>query len=1168
MRFRLNPAVVSLLYAAFASAWIVASSALVDLGVEDPALQGRIELAKGLAFVVVTSLLLFLLLRSMAKGDLAQGPLSTGHIPAPWRQLVPLLALLTLTVPLVGLVVYVLEAKKDERDATADLEVIAGFKTRQIESWLAERHGDASALAYSQGFIERLEKLQATGDEHSGAMILDRLVSLKQAFAYDSIALFDSLGRPLLAVGTPPVQDEALRARVRMAAASGAVQMSDLHRDDLGNTHLYFMVPLGRKGLLEAAGVALLHIDPKQFLFPLVESWPTLSQSGETLLVRREGDTVVYLNELRQLKGTTLTLKVPLGNARLPAAAAAREGGAGTFKGVDYRGASVLAAWQPVAGTDWKILAKLDREEVLAPARATALWAGGVMAAAAIALAAIALLLFRQQHLARLLATRLQADSLLKQFYDLPFVGMAITSPDSKRWLNFNDRLCEILGYARDELAQKTWPEMTHPADLGLDLGEFERVMKGEIDGYSMQKRFLRKDGSTVLAQMDIKSVRTPEGAVDYFVCMVEDITERVAAQAKALRLGRLYKTLGECNAAVVRCQSEAELFAEVCRASVASGGLAMAWIGKVDPATRLVIPVAAFGKSVEYLDGIRISVDPADPNGLGPTGTAIRENSAFWCQDFANDPRTAPWRERAVQYGWGASAGLPLTCGGVTVGALTLYDPEPNTLDEETRDLLLRIARDVSYGLGNFEREAARKRATQALQEAQARIESIMSTVDQVLWSADAGTGQVLYLNAAAAKVYGRPVGDFFASPRLWFECIHPGDIGVAAESDRRARETGSSEAQFRILHPGGKVRWIANRAWMVRDEAGRPLRMEGVVSDITAQKEAEMALLESEARFRGIVEQSIAGLYIAQDHKLAYANPRLMEIFGYEESAGVIGRDVLSFFAEGDRDRIEAMILQRMEGGVPSIHYTATGLRKDGTPIEVGVHGALATYQGRPAIIGLMQDITEKKRAEDQAARYLAQLQNALTHTVEVATALSEMRDPYTAGHEKRVAEISVAIAAELGWDERRIEGLRIAGYVHDIGKITVPSEILAKPGKLSAAEFSLIKGHPQAGYDVLRTVEFPWPVADMVLQHHERIDGSGYPQGLKGEAILPEARILAVADVVEAMGSHRPYRPGLGIEKALAEIERGRGTAYDAGVADACLRIFRDKGFSLPM
>ena len=320
------------------------------------------------------------------------------------------------------------------------------------------------------------------------------------------------------------------------------------------------------------------------------------------------------------------------------------------------------------------------------------------------------------------------------------------------------------------------------------------------------------------------------------------------------------------------------------------------------------------------------------------------------------------------------------------------------------------------------------------------------------------------------------------------------------------------------------------------------------------------------AEGQFRGLVEQAIAGIYIIQDDKLAYVNPRLAEIFGYACADELIGSDSISLVVEKDRSAVLDK-RRRVEGEVSSLSYCFTGLRKDGSMIEVGVHSNRATHQGRRAIIGMLQDVSEKKRAEEEIRRYLEQIKTAFMSTVEVATTLSEMRDPYTAGHERRVAEIAVAIGAELGFDASRQEGLRVAGHLHDIGKMTIPAEILSKPGKLSAIEFQLIQGHAQASYDVLKGVEFPWPVAEVALQHHERIDGSGYPQRLKGEAILLEARIMAVADVVEAMSSHRPYRVGRGIEAALQEIERGRGSVYDTDVVDACLKLFREKGYALP-
>jgi len=207
------------------------------------------------------------------------------------------------------------------------------------------------------------------------------------------------------------------------------------------------------------------------------------------------------------------------------------------------------------------------------------------------------------------------------------------------------------------------------------------------------------------------------------------------------------------------------------------------------------------------------------------------------------------------------------------------------------------------------------------------------------------------------------------------------------------------------------------------------------------------------------------------------------------------------------------------------------------------------------------------EKEKRAAELVIINKQLKSALMKTVEVAMKLSEMRDPYTAGHEKRVAEIAVAISAELGFDTERQQGMRVAGYLHDVGKINIPAEILSKPGRLSDVEYNLVKGHVQAGYDAIKDVDFPWPVAEVVFQHHERLDGTGYPRGLKGEEIIIEARILSVADVVESMTSHRPYRAELGIEKALAEIERGSGIIYDATVVDACIKLFRENGFKIP-
>jgi len=205
------------------------------------------------------------------------------------------------------------------------------------------------------------------------------------------------------------------------------------------------------------------------------------------------------------------------------------------------------------------------------------------------------------------------------------------------------------------------------------------------------------------------------------------------------------------------------------------------------------------------------------------------------------------------------------------------------------------------------------------------------------------------------------------------------------------------------------------------------------------------------------------------------------------------------------------------------------------------------------------------ERDLAQNKVQQQLAQLQDSLEDTMRAIAAIVEMRDPYTAGHQARVADLAAAIAKQMGLSEEQTHVIHLAGTVHDLGKINVPAEILSKPGKLTDLEFGLIKVHPQAGYDILKGIDFPWPIAQMVLQHHERMDGSGYPQGLKGDATLLEARILSVADVVEAISAHRPYRPGLGIEVALEEITKNRGKYYDPQAVDACLVLFREQGYS---
>lgn len=244
----------------------------------------------------------------------------------------------------------------------------------------------------------------------------------------------------------------------------------------------------------------------------------------------------------------------------------------------------------------------------------------------------------------------------------------------------------------------------------------------------------------------------------------------------------------------------------------------------------------------------------------------------------------------------------------------------------------------------------------------------------------------------------------------------------------------------------------------------------------------------------------------------------------------------------------------------------FEASQVRKDGSTGLIEVHSrAVQAGPGR-LVISSARDVTERKKIEKELEHSSEKIEKAMEGTIQSMALTSETRDPYTAGHQNRVARLACSIAAEMGLPSQRIEGIRVSGTLHDIGKIFVPAEILSKPGKLRPTEISLLRDHAEVGYELLRNIEFPWPVAEIVYQHHERMDGSGYPRGLKGEQICLEARIMCVADVVEAMASHRPYRPAFSIEKALLEIIQKKGILYDPQVVDACMDLFNEKNYRL--
>jgi len=311
-------------------------------------------------------------------------------------------------------------------------------------------------------------------------------------------------------------------------------------------------------------------------------------------------------------------------------------------------------------------------------------------------------------------------------------------------------------------------------------------------------------------------------------------------------------------------------------------------------------------------------------------------------------------------------------------------------------------------------------------------------------------------------------------------------------------------------------------------------------------------------------LIDKTRDGIAVIQDSEFKLANPRLREITGYSEEE-LASLSFRALFGTAETESLRECFRQGAGAKEDSSPVVVSLRRKKGQNIFVEISSGKISFEGKAAEIIVIRDITSRKDIEDELHRMVEKLRKAMGATLRAINLTVEMRDPYTAGHQRRVADLARAIADQLGIRKDQVDTIRMAASIHDIGKVSIPSDILSKPGRLNESEFSLVKTHPRIGFDILKQIDFPGPVALTVLEHHERLDGSGYPQGLRGDGIILEARILGVADVVETMVSHRPYRSALDIEQALGEIARNRGVLYDPEVVDACLSLFRGEMYA---
>jgi PAS domain S-box-containing protein len=463
-------------------------------------------------------------------------------------------------------------------------------------------------------------------------------------------------------------------------------------------------------------------------------------------------------------------------------------------------------------------------------------------------------------------------------------------------------------------------------------------------------------------------------------------------------------------------------------------------------------------------------------------------------------------------------------------------------------------IARDITE----------RKQAEKALRESEESFRSYLENAPDGVYMSDL-KGNFLYGNRKCEEIIGYRKEELINKNFLELNILPENSLNKATQllqANMEGKSTGPDEIEL-ISNEGRLVPVEINTSVVQR--MGQRIVL-AFVRDITERKRVEAALRESESLSKSLIDYMHDAMIIMDwDGFILFANRAAAQIIDFERPEELTGHNMVEYLHPDSLQKaaedLEAVKADKM-GFLSEYQLSSV----TGKHIWVESIGGKIIFRNASANLVCIRDITERKQAEEELQRTLESLRKAFGATIKAMSSAVEVRDPYTAGHQIRSADLARTIATEMGLPHEKIEGIRVAGSIHDIGKLSIPAEILSKPTKLTNLEFSLIKEHAQKGYEMLKDVESPWPLAEIVYQHHERMDGSGYPRNLKGDDILMEARILAVADVVESMASHRPYRPTLGIDAALEEIEKNRGIFYDNAVADTCLRLFREKRFKL--
>ncbi|MGA7181364.1 MAG: PAS domain S-box protein, partial [Thiobacillaceae bacterium] len=905
---------IALLYLVFATLWIYASDQVLAMFVEDKHWLEWLGTAKGVAYVVVTALLLYILLRNWSqKEDVKLS--SRAAFGRNW--LVVVSVFLVMVVPLLAYSVARVEGPRIRDQAFKNLSSIAQLKVDQIEQWLTERQGDATVLMASSGLIDDYDKWLNSHDPLAEANLNRRVDALKRAYRYQ-VEFLDPRNNAL---------DGHQQAMMRKALATNQALMVELRRDTAGKVWLEMMVPMIKQdaGTQTPVGAILLSAPAEDYLFPLIQKWPGPSASAETLLVRRDGDTVEFLNELRHRQGTALTFRLPLSSPKLPAAEAIQTGKAHTYEGLDYRGVDVLSALRPVPGTDWFLVAKVDRDEVMHPLSTLVAWVSLVSFAAIIAMAIALTLLWRQQQRAQQLQMTGQAREALRKSQGQlrTFVEHAPTSiamldrnldyiATSRRWIEEYGRgYAELIG--RNHYA-------VHP-DLS---DQWKKVYRDALAGASLKNDddlWIQADGSKHWLRWAVYPWTNETGETGGIIISAEDITERkraeVALRASEQRLSGLINS-------------------------------AMDAIVAVDAGQKIVL----FNPAAERMFGLSnrdVIGQPLD-RLLPPSS---RQAHTDHIREFARTGVTS----RSL-------ASLGSLQGLRANGESFPIEASISQVELPSGKLYTVILRDITE----------RKQAEELLRASEAQFRAIFEVSSVGMGQSNPATGRFLRVNRRLCEMTGYSAEEMLNM--TFSEITHPEDRAKDLEKFSRLvrGEIPEYRGEKRYVCKDGSVMWVDLTVNLIHDLNLKPLRTIAVIQDITLRKQAEENLRASEERYRTLVEQASDGIFVgdSQGHYID-VNTAGCRMLGYTREE-LLGLSIADVIIPEEIPRIEHEVARYAENAVVTSVWQMR--RKDGSTFPGEVHGR-RLLDGR--LQGILHDITERKEAEKALRNSEADLNRA---------------------------------------------------------------------------------------------------------------------------------------------------------------------------------------------